>query len=124
MTVAGLVAHVEHFQHRVIQDALAEATAAYWRRRADQFDAAQPRPGDYLGGGQVGGTGYYPAPPGSSPAYWFPGPRAGDGLCPGITCLPQTPVQLAVRHARLAAVAEACRHRADLALLAEEVWEP
>jgi hypothetical protein len=32
-----LVADVEHFAHRVIQDALAEATAAYWTRRAEDF---------------------------------------------------------------------------------------
>lgn len=29
--------YVEHFRHRVLQDALAEATAAYWMRRAEQF---------------------------------------------------------------------------------------
>jgi hypothetical protein len=34
-----LVEHVEHFQHRVMQDALAEATAAYWEKRARDFDA-------------------------------------------------------------------------------------
>lgn len=39
MSTRALVEHVEHFQHRVIQDALQEATAAYWLRRAAQFDA-------------------------------------------------------------------------------------
>lgn len=31
--------HLAHFTRRVLQDALAEATAAYWRRRADTFAA-------------------------------------------------------------------------------------
>ena len=30
---------VEHFRKRVLQDALTEATAAYWNRRAEQFAA-------------------------------------------------------------------------------------
>ena len=42
-------AYVEHFRARVVQDALAEASAAYWLRRADAFDAARPRSGDYHG---------------------------------------------------------------------------
>jgi hypothetical protein len=33
----GLSEHVEHFQARVLQDALQEATASYWRRRAATF---------------------------------------------------------------------------------------
>jgi hypothetical protein len=40
---------VDHFRYRVLQDAFAEATAIYWRRRADQFRAALPRPGDFPG---------------------------------------------------------------------------
>ena len=35
----GLSEHVEHFRERVLQDALAEATATYWRRRAEGFAA-------------------------------------------------------------------------------------
>lgn len=31
--------HLAHFQWRVLQDALAEATAAYWLRRAAAFTA-------------------------------------------------------------------------------------
>lgn len=31
--------YVEHFRHRVLQDALNEATSSYWLRRADQFAA-------------------------------------------------------------------------------------
>jgi hypothetical protein len=34
-----LVEHLEHFQHRIMQDALAEATSAYWLKRAADFDA-------------------------------------------------------------------------------------
>lgn len=49
MNLADLPDHVEHFRHRVIQDAFAEATAAYWTSRADTFAAAMPRPGDYTG---------------------------------------------------------------------------
>ncbi|MGL5826659.1 MAG: hypothetical protein ACRCYU_17890 [Nocardioides sp.] len=36
--VRDLVDHVEHFQARVIQDALNEATAAYWLNRAVSFE--------------------------------------------------------------------------------------
>jgi hypothetical protein len=39
VTARKLVEHVEHFRHRVMQDALAEATAAYWNHRAEDFDA-------------------------------------------------------------------------------------
>jgi hypothetical protein len=31
--------HLTHFRRRVIEDALLEATTAYWRRRADDFAA-------------------------------------------------------------------------------------
>ena len=41
--------HVEAFARRVIEDALAEATAHYWIRRAEQLEAAVSRPGDYMG---------------------------------------------------------------------------
>jgi hypothetical protein len=36
--VVRLVEHIAQFQWRVLQDALTEATAAYWERRADTFD--------------------------------------------------------------------------------------
>ncbi len=36
-------------QRRVIQDALTEASSDYWNRRAAQFEAARPQPGDYTG---------------------------------------------------------------------------
>lgn len=34
----ALIEHVEHFQRRVLADALQEATVAYWRRRAAVFE--------------------------------------------------------------------------------------
>jgi len=40
---------VAHFGARLLQDALAEATATYWRKRADDFERARSRPGDYHG---------------------------------------------------------------------------
>ncbi len=49
----GLADYVEHFRGRVVQDAFAEATAAYWTRRAEAFDAAMPRAGDYTGAATV-----------------------------------------------------------------------
>jgi hypothetical protein len=49
MRLSDLPDYVEHFRYRVLQDALSEATAAYWRRRAETFEAALPRPGDYTG---------------------------------------------------------------------------
>lgn len=41
--------YVEHFRARVLQDALNEATASYWIGRAEAFEAARPRPGDFTG---------------------------------------------------------------------------
>lgn len=38
---------VDHFAYRVLRDAWLDATAAYWRRRAQTFLDARPRPGDY-----------------------------------------------------------------------------
>ncbi|HWI43257.1 MAG TPA: hypothetical protein VNS81_06525 [Nocardioides sp.] len=37
--MTDLEEHVEHFRTRVLQDALAEATAKYWLRRAETFAA-------------------------------------------------------------------------------------
>lgn len=44
-----MVSYVEHFQMRVLQDALASAHAGQLIRRAEQFEAARPRPGDFHG---------------------------------------------------------------------------
>lgn len=50
MRTAELVEDLDHFLHRVIQDALSEQTRSYWVRRAEAFEwAATERPGDYLG---------------------------------------------------------------------------
>lgn len=48
-SAASLREHVENFRRRVLQDALLEAEAAYWLRRAEAFEAARPRPGEYVG---------------------------------------------------------------------------
>lgn len=40
--MVSLGEYLDHFQRRVLQDALAEATAAYWLRRAEDFEAAKP----------------------------------------------------------------------------------
>lgn len=45
----NLAAFTEHFHQRVLQDALAQATAGFWLRRAAQFEAAKPRLGDFHG---------------------------------------------------------------------------
>lgn len=41
--------HLAQFSLRLIRDAMNEATALYWLRRAEQFEWARPRPGDYPG---------------------------------------------------------------------------
>ncbi len=46
----SLVEHVEHFQRRLIADALAEATSDYWGRRAEAFEWARPSLADFPGG--------------------------------------------------------------------------
>lgn len=40
---------LDHFRARILQDALTEATATYWLRRAHQFEQAAPRLGEYHG---------------------------------------------------------------------------
>ncbi len=78
MSRLSLAEHVEHFRERVLADALAEATSIYWNRRAESFEAARPRVGDYRGRATVG--------------------------------------DLKARDRRCARTAEACRHRAAVAL--------
>lgn len=41
--------YLEHFARRIIADAVNEASAAYWRRRAAAFERAMARPGDFTG---------------------------------------------------------------------------
>ena len=45
--------YLEHFGRRVLQDALSEATADYWRRRANDLRAARHRAGDFLPPGRL-----------------------------------------------------------------------
>jgi hypothetical protein len=40
---------VAHFRGRVVQDALSEATSAYWERRAEAFEGARPTPNEFHG---------------------------------------------------------------------------
>jgi len=40
---------LDHFRARVLQDCLTEALAGYWDHRAEQFEDAAPRKGDYHG---------------------------------------------------------------------------
>lgn len=49
MNLEPILEHVAHFQRRVVQDAIADATGAYWERRAATFEWARPRPSDYRG---------------------------------------------------------------------------
>lgn len=41
--------NVDHFIARNIQDAMAQATAQHWLRRAEEFEQAKPRPSDFRG---------------------------------------------------------------------------
>ncbi len=47
--MSRLALDLVQFRDRVLQDALTEATAAYWGRRAEAFQDARPRPGDFTG---------------------------------------------------------------------------
>jgi hypothetical protein len=44
-----LAEYVDNFRRRVLQDALNEATASYWLRRAEDFERAKPRREKYRG---------------------------------------------------------------------------
>lgn len=46
---AQAVTRVVRFTARMLQDALADATADFWERRARTFEAAAPRQGDFNG---------------------------------------------------------------------------
>jgi hypothetical protein len=41
--------YLTNFARRILQDALTEARAVYWTRRAEQLEAALPRESDYAG---------------------------------------------------------------------------
>ncbi len=47
--LAELVEHIDHFQRRVLLDAVLDAWASHWERRARALEAARPVPGDYTG---------------------------------------------------------------------------
>jgi len=47
--ILALVDVDEPIRRRVVQDALNDALACTWRRRADLFEWARPRPGEYAG---------------------------------------------------------------------------
>jgi len=79
MRPGELAAQIEHARTRFLADALQEATAIYWRRRAETFVWAMPRPGDFMG-------------------------RA-------------TPAEIEERRQRCAAIARACRQRAEVSTL-------
>lgn len=45
----NLLNHVDHFQRRVVQDALADGERGYWLRRSRVFEWARPKRDDYHG---------------------------------------------------------------------------
>ena len=47
--VDGLGDNIEHFRGRVVQDAISEALAIQWTRRAEAFERCLPRPDDFTG---------------------------------------------------------------------------
>lgn len=47
--ISTLAENVEHFRQRVLQDALSEAMASYWQRRAQMLEWAMPRAGEFHG---------------------------------------------------------------------------
>lgn len=49
MKLADLPEYVEHMRTRFLADVLLSATADFWRFRAEAFEAAMPREGDYTG---------------------------------------------------------------------------
>lgn len=48
-SVAPVLDLIGQHMRRVIQDALSEASADYWERRAARFEAARRREGDFAG---------------------------------------------------------------------------
>lgn len=75
--------YLMHFQARVLQDALAEASGAYWSRRAEAFEDAKPRPDEFHGR--------------------------------------QTREELRARWSCMDATARACRARAQVSLIPQEI---
>ena len=46
---SGFLVDIDHVAVRVLAEAMADASAAWWRWRAEQLAAGLSRPGDYLG---------------------------------------------------------------------------
>lgn len=44
VTRAELAEYADHFRHRMLVEALREATASHWLRRAEDFERAKPVP--------------------------------------------------------------------------------
>lgn len=49
MSTLSSLGDLDHFIHRVVQDAMDEATAQYWERRLRSLESALSKPGDYRG---------------------------------------------------------------------------
>ncbi len=49
MTVPRRSVDLANFARRLVLDAVAQASAGYWRRRSAAFEAAAPRPADFNG---------------------------------------------------------------------------
>jgi hypothetical protein len=45
----GFAEHLEHFSRRFVQEVIDDATAAYYLKRAQAFEDAKPKPGDFHG---------------------------------------------------------------------------
>ena len=61
----------ENLRRRAVQEAISDALASNWTRRAEAFEAALPQPGDYPGGPADWETGTSMDPP--------PPVRTGEG---------------------------------------------
>lgn len=44
---------VDRFPYRAVRDAYLDATASYWRRRAQRFEDARPRRDDFTGNATI-----------------------------------------------------------------------
>ncbi|GAA1543518.1 hypothetical protein [Nocardioides humi] len=48
-TIGSVLDRYEHGTRRALQEALAAGLRSTWLRRAEEFERARPRPGDYVG---------------------------------------------------------------------------
>jgi hypothetical protein len=56
MVIETVFANAEHMVHRLVQDAFAEYSPRAWTSRAEAFETAAPRPGDFVGWATHGDT--------------------------------------------------------------------